>query len=64
MKTRGGVHQWDLTKAQARRELRVGTGRVCERISLLIGCTAVQYSIDCVRSSQLLHQSRNLAPVP
>ena len=56
MKNHGGVHKWNLTKAQARGVVRVGTRLTREGVDPLIGYTAVQYSINYLRSSHRLHQ--------
>ena len=61
MKHHGGVHEWDLTKAEARGVVRVSSRRVCESIHMLIQHTVVQHSIDYLRSSHRLHQSFNSA---
>lgn len=63
MKNHGGVHKWNLTKAQARGVVRVGTRLMRESVQPLIGCTVVQYSINYLRPSHRLHQGLNPAHV-
>ena len=59
MNNHGGVHKWNLTNAQARGVVRVGTRLTRESTRPLIGYTAVQHSIDYLRPSHRLHQGLN-----
>ena len=63
MKNHGGVHKWNLTNAQARGVVRVGTRLTRESVQLLIGYAVVQYRVDYLRPSHRLHQGLNPAYV-
>ena len=63
MNNHGGVHEWNLTKAQARGVVRVRTRRTHGSLHPLIGYTVVQYSINNLRPSHRLHQGFNPAAV-
>lgn len=63
MKNHGGVHEWNLTKAQARGVVRVGTRLTHESVHLLTGDIVVQHSVNHLWSSHRLHQDLNPAPV-
>ncbi|KAF6220928.1 hypothetical protein HO133_002608 [Letharia lupina] len=57
MKNHGGVHEWDLTKAQARGAVRVGLRRLFNIASIIYGP-----AIGCTKVSILLLYRRTFSP--